>query len=94
MSFLKKLFGGGSETSSGTKPVKSLEYKDYLIEATPFKQDGQYQLAGKISKTVDGIRKEHSFVRADKFSSAEDAAEIAISKGQLIIDQTGERMFD
>jgi hypothetical protein len=94
MSFLKKLFGGGSESGSAGKAVKSLEYKDYLIEATPFKQDGQYQLAGTISKTIDAVRKEHKFVRADKFTSADDAAEIAISKGQLIIDQQGDRMFD
>ena len=60
-----------------------------MIDAMPYKDGGQWQLAGRISK--DG--KEHRFVRADKFTSKEEAADIAISKGQLIIDQTGERMF-
>lgn len=89
MSFWKKLFGGHTGESGGAASTRQLEYKGYLIEARPFKDGGQYQLAGRISK--DG--KEHSFIRADKFSDADSAAEIAISKGQLIVDQMGERMF-
>ncbi len=92
MSFWKKLFGGGSSQSAG--PVKTLDYKGYLIEATPFAEGGQYQLAGVISKEIEGTRKEHKFIRADKFQSKEDAADIAISKGQLIIDQSGDRIFN
>ncbi len=91
MSFWKKLFGGGSAQTAA--PLKSLEYKGYLIEATPFPDGGQFQLAGSISKEVDGTRKEHKFIRADKFQSMDDAADIAISKGQLIVDQSGDRMF-
>ena len=69
--------------------VKTMEYKGFLIEALPYKEGGQYQLAGRISK--DG--KEYKFVRADKFSDKDEAADIAISKGQLIVDQSGERIF-
>jgi hypothetical protein len=88
MAFWSKWFGG---TSAGeeAKAVKSLEYKGYMIEAVPFKDGGQWQLAGRITK--EG--REHKFVRADKFTSAEDAADIALSKGQLIIDQGGDRIF-
>jgi hypothetical protein len=89
MAFWSKWFGGGSE-SGPAKAVKSLEHKGFLIEAMPYKDGGQWQLAGRISK--DG--KEHKFVRADKFSSAEEAADIALSKGQLIVDQSGERIFN
>jgi hypothetical protein len=88
MSFWKKLFGG-SPAVGPVAAVNSLEYKGYLIEARPFKEGGQYQLAGRITK--DG--REHNFIRADKFSDADSAAEIAISKGQLIVDQMGEKMF-
>lgn len=91
MSFWKKLFGSGDGAAEG--PVKSLEYKGYVIEAVPFADGGQFQLAGLISKTIDGVRKEHRFIRADKFQSRDDAADIAISKGQLIVDQSGDRMF-
>jgi hypothetical protein len=89
MAFWSKWFSP-VEGSAASKPVKTLEYKGYVIDAVPYKDSGQWQLAGRISK--DG--KEHNFVRADKFTSKEEAADIAISKGQLIIDQTGERMFN
>ncbi len=92
MSFWKRLFGGGESSTSAT-PAKSLEYKGFLIEATPFADGGQFQLSGVISKVVEGEKKEHRFIRADKFQSKDDAAEIAISKGQLIIDQSGDRLF-
>jgi hypothetical protein len=89
MAFWSRWFGGGDNTAHDSKSMKSLEYKGYMIEATPFKEGGQWQLAGRITK--DG--KEHKFVRADKFTSAEDASDIALSKGQLIVDQSGDRMF-
>ena len=86
MSWLKKLFGG--EVSAPTI-AKTLEYKGFTIAARPYKDGGQYQLAGEILK--DG--KVYQFVRADKFADMETAADIALSKGQLIIDQMGEGMF-
>ena len=46
-------------------------------------------MAGRITK--DG--KEHNFIRADKFTDMESAADTALAKGQLIIDQMGGRMF-
>jgi hypothetical protein len=88
MSFWKKLFGGGS-TQENAAAAQSLEYKGFVIEARPFKDGGQWQLAGRVSK--DG--KTHDFIRADKFTDRDECAGIAISKGQLIIDQMGERIF-
>lgn len=88
MAFWSKWFSS-SESTTSAGPAKSLEYKGYVIDAMPYKDGGQWQLAGRISK--DG--KEHKFVRADKFTSKEEAADIAISKGQLIIDQSGESIF-
>jgi hypothetical protein len=87
MAFWSKWFSSSSDAPAGA--VKSLEYNGYLIEAKPYKEGGQWQLAGRVSK--DG--RVHDFVRADKFSSQEEAADIAISKGKLIVDQSGERMF-
>jgi hypothetical protein len=89
MAFWSKWFGGGSAEAGPAKAAKSVEHKGFLIEATPYKADGQWQLAGRITK--DG--NEHKFVRADKFSSQEDAADIALSKGQLIVDQSGDSIF-
>ncbi len=92
MSFLKKLFGGGSETGSGA-PAKTAEYKGFTIEARPYKEGGQFQLAGIIAKEIDGERKEHKFVRADRFAGEDEAAGFALSKGRQIIDERGDKMF-
>ncbi len=86
MGILSGLFGSSKTVEA---PSKSLEYKGYMIQAEPFKATGGWQLAGRVSK--DG--KVHKFVRADQFSSKDEAAEFAISKGQLIVDQLGEGMF-
>jgi hypothetical protein len=88
MAFWNKWFS--SAPAGQAKPIKQLEYKGYLIEARPYKEGTQYQLAGTITK--DG--KIHHFIRADKFSDKEEAADIALAKGQLIVDQSGERMFE
>ena len=94
MSFLKKLFGGGPAKPEGPAPAaQTLEYEGYVIEARPFKEGGQYQTAGVVWKMADGVKKEHSFIRADRFASAEDAANHAIFKGKQIVDQMGEAMF-
>lgn len=87
MAFWSKWFS--SSATGDESPAKSMEYKGYMIEGRPYKAGGQWQLAGRITR--EG--KTHDFVRADKFTSKDEAAEIAVSKGQLIIDQTGESLF-
>ncbi len=89
MAFWSKWFG----SAAPDKPAKTAEYKGYVIEATPYKEGGQFQLAGVITKVVGGETKTHRFVRADKFTDKDECADIAIAKGQLIIDQSGDRMF-
>lgn len=97
MSILKSLFGGGKSEDSGgaqsAKTTKTAEHKGFTIEAQPYKEGGQYQLAGVISKEIDGTRREHRFVRADRFAGLEEAADFALVKGRQIIDEQGERMF-
>ncbi len=95
MSFLKRLFGGGdggAETVSA-KPARQIQHKGFTIAATPFKNDGQYQTCGVVSKEIDGVVKEHKFIRADRFSGMDDAADVAIKKGVQIVDEQGERIF-
>lgn len=96
MSFLKKLFGlGGGEAgeSQPEKALKELEHKGFVIQATPFKADGQYQTCGVVSKEIDGERKEHRFIRADRFVSVDDAVDVSIRKGVQLVDEQGERIF-
>jgi len=92
MSFLSKLFGGGSPAKEEA-PAKSVEHKGFTIAAAPYKDSGQYQTCGVISMDKDGVRREHKFIRADRFSSLEEAVEFSLSKGRQIIDQQGERLF-
>ena len=95
MSFLKRLFGGGggSDENSGGAPTKQIEYKGFTIAATPYKNDGQYQTSGVVSKEIDGVLKEHRFVRADRFAALDDAVDVSLRKGQQIVDEQGERIF-
>lgn len=98
MSFFKKLFGGGSsnEEAGGqaeAKSMKEVEHKGFMIRATPFKAEGQFQTCGVITKEVGGVMKEHRFIRADRFASIDDAVDVAIRKGQQVIDEQGERIF-
>jgi hypothetical protein len=94
MSFLKRLFGGGGGSGeAGGTPAKQIEHKGFTIAATPYKNDGQYQTSGVVSKEIDGVLKEHRFVRADRFAALDDAIEVSLRKGQQIVDEQGERIF-
>lgn len=96
MSFLKRLFGGASSGSTEPTPEPAgepVEHGGFLIRATPFKAEGQFQTCGTVSKEVGGVVKEHSFIRADRFSTREDAAAHALRKGRQLVDEQGERMF-
>lgn len=94
MSFLKRLFGGGgTDEGAAGKPAKQIEHKGFTIAATPYKNDGQYQTSGVVSKEIDGVLKEHRFVRADRFAGLDDAVEVSLRKGQQLVDEQGERMF-
>jgi hypothetical protein len=95
MSFLKSLFGLGGKSGDASSPgvAKETEHKGFMIRAMPYKEGGQYQTAGSITKEVGGAVKEHKFVRADRFSSLDEAADCALQKGRQIIDEQGERLF-
>lgn len=92
MSFLKRLFGGGD--SAPPKPVQQVEHGGFVIRATPFQENGQWQTCGVIVQDKDGVVREHRFIRADRFPSQDMAADHSVVKGKQIIDQQGERMFD
>jgi hypothetical protein len=91
MSFWKSLFGGSS--GGGEKASEPVEYNGFTIRAAPYKAEGQYQTAGTIEKVVDGVSKEHKFIRADRHASYDDAVEFSRSKARQIVDQQGDRMF-
>lgn len=96
MSFLKKLFGGGSATSAepaGDKVMGEESYKGFLIKAIEMKAGGELQLAGTIEKDLGGELKSYRFIRADRMSSRDDLVALALSKGRQIIDEQGDHIF-
>lgn len=96
MSFLKRLFGGGSASAdaggSGTAaPGES--YGGCEIRATPYQENGQWQMCGVIEKTIDGEKRSHRFVRADRFATESEAQQFTLSKARQIVDQMGDSVF-
>ncbi|WP_296104148.1 HlyU family transcriptional regulator [uncultured Agrobacterium sp.] len=96
-SFFSKLFGGfGAAQSDAPKKAETSEphqHGEYTIYATPMKEGAQYRLAGRIEKTVGDEVLVHKFVRADVFTSMDDAVECTVRKAKLIIDQGGPHLF-
>ncbi|MBD8064053.1 hypothetical protein IC608_01000 [Devosia sp. PTR5] len=95
MSFLKKLFGGGSDAKApaGDKVLGEESYKDFLIKAIEMRAGSEYQLAGIIEKDIAGERKTYRYIRADRMSSVDDVVALAFSKGRQIIDEQGNSLF-
>lgn len=94
MSFLKKLFGGGGGSEPGAPRVLESEaYKDYAIRAIEMRAGAEFQLCGEIEKEIGGEVKVHKFIRADRLSSADQAAQSALAKARQIIDEQGDRLF-
>ncbi|WP_026972456.1 HlyU family transcriptional regulator [Aliagarivorans marinus] len=90
-SSIKALFAGGQSAAS-SHPAE--DYQGFSIQPTPQRANGQYRVAALISKTIDGELKEHQFIRSDTCGSESDAAELALSKCRMFIDQQGEKIFE
>lgn len=93
--FLSKLFGfGGGDAAAPTGAKQRMErIGEYAVYATPMKEGGQWRLAGRIeSDAPDGL-KVRKFIRADIFSSEDDAVETTFRKAKQIIDQHGAGLF-
>ena len=94
-SFFSKLFGrGGDQASSTSAPKEETEaYNDLLLVAAPIQEGGQFRLAGRIEKR-DGERVlSRGFIRADLFSSRDDAVSVTFRKARQIVDQNGPSLF-
>lgn len=88
--FLKKLFGGGQTA----KTTAAVPHKDFMIDPAPQRDGGVWRIAGSIYQDTENERRERSFMRADTFSTEEDAIKFTILKGQQIIDQNGPRILE
>ncbi|MCG9778125.1 HlyU family transcriptional regulator [Photobacterium damselae] len=73
--------------------IEPTEYKGFLIYPEPKAENGQFRIAGRITKEVEGELKDHAFIRSDLLSSKQDAETFMINKAKMFIDQTGDAMF-
>lgn len=97
-SFFSKIlsaFGSGQPSDAPQKAVQAEPHAhgEYLIYPAPIKEGGQFRLAGRIEKKVGDEVLVHEFIRADVFTSMDDAVEFTIRKAKLIIDQNGALLF-
>ncbi len=90
--FFSKLFGGG-EKAAETTSAKSEAYNGFIIEPRPKASGGQFNIAGVIRKEDEPDGPTHEFIRADTFTTADEAARFTLIKAKQIIDQQGDRMF-
>jgi len=91
MSLLKKLFGGSSAATP--KAPEPEMYNGFAIFPDPLAEGKGYRLGARIEKEIGGELKIHKLIRADTFSASDAAAEAAIQKAKLAIDQMGDRIF-
>ncbi len=92
-----KLFGGAdgnSHKATATSTAEVIDYKGFAITATPIKEGGQYRTAGTISREIDGQLRSAQFIRADNHSDQQAAISHSERKGQQIVDEQGDAMFE
>jgi len=90
--FFSKLFGSKEKTEQAVA-VEPVEYKGFNIYQEALAESGQYRVAGRIEKEIDGERKSHRFIRSDVVSNKDDANELMLKKSQMFIDQMGDNIF-
>ncbi|WP_454287190.1 HlyU family transcriptional regulator [Rhizobium arsenicireducens] len=98
MSILSSLFsvfsGGAKQQKDFAVPAAEPQvHQDCLIYAAPIREGSQLRLAGRIEKQVNGETLERVFIRADVFTSEQDALECTFRKARQIIDQNGASLF-
>ncbi|UUM32551.1 HlyU family transcriptional regulator [Vibrio japonicus] len=92
MGLFSRLFGR-KETDKKEEDVEPVEYKGFLIYQEALSEGGQYRIAGRITKEMDGEVKTHRFIRSDVLASKTDANEFMLKKAQMFIDQMGDNIF-
>ncbi|WP_047044718.1 HlyU family transcriptional regulator [Vibrio mexicanus] len=91
MGLFSRLFGGKKDHQP--VEVEPVEYKGFLIYQEPIAENGQYRIAGRITKHFGEELKSHRFIRSDVLAIKEDANELMLKKSQMFIDQMGDGIF-
>lgn len=88
------LFSGGAKSAEAAAPAAEPQvHGDCMIHPTPIREGNQFRLAGRIEKEVAGEVLVRNFIRADVFTSLDDALDCTYRKARQIIDQNGASLF-
>jgi hypothetical protein len=94
LSRIGSIFGGAKqEQSAARRDEEMVIYQDLRIYPMPIPEGGQWRLAATIVMGTGEEEREYALVRADVFSSRDDAASYSIRKAKQIIDEQGEKLF-
>ena len=92
--FLRNLIAPKAKGEAAPPRGAAVDYKGYAIQPASHQEGTQWITAAVISKQLDDGMKEKHFIRADMFSTKDDADECSINKAKRIIDELGDRLFD
>ena len=84
---------GAEKSASSTVSAEPQVHAGCTTYATPQREGNQFRLMGRIEKDVNGEILVRNFIRADVFTSSDDAVESTFRKAQQIIDQNGASLF-
>ena len=93
LGWLGNLFGSKQAPGRAEREAPPVEYKGFTIRPAPYQESGQFQTAGYIDKTIDGVVKTHRFVRADRQPDYDGAVAFTVMKARQLVDEQGERLF-
>ena len=94
LSGILSIFSGGPKAEAPAAPAAEPQtHGDCTIFATPIREGNQLRLAGRIEKHVDGEVLVRNFIRADVFTSMDEALDCTFRKARQIIDQNGPSLF-
>lgn len=94
LSGILSIFSGGSRAEApAAAEAEPQTHGGFVIHATPIREGNQFRLAGRIEKDDGGEVLVRHFIRADVFTSMDDALECTFRKARQIIDQNGAALF-
>ena len=91
---LRALFGSPSSETTPSTTVDPIEHEGFLIYPEPQREGGQYRVAGRICKSINGELKSHHFIRSDLCGSPEQANELMVEKAKNFIRHVQDEMFN
>ncbi len=90
--WLKKVFSPATLEQTSLE-VEAVEHEGFLIYPEPQPEGGQYRVAGRICKEVNGELKTHLFIRSDLLSNKQDAEQLMVSKAVIYLRQINGDIF-